>query len=118
MTGERAIEPAALTLACAGSCPSRRSAFDDGQDVALVHDEELLAADLDLGAGVGGKQHLVVLLDLQCRALAGVEQLTVADFDHAAALGLFLGGVRQDDSTGGFLLGFQPLDEDPPRQAI
>ena len=41
------------------SRPDLRSAFDDRQDVLLADDEEILALDLELGAGVLRVQDLV-----------------------------------------------------------
>src|SRR5690606_37249898 len=49
--------------------------LEDGVDVALAQDHQLLAAELHLGAAVLGEQHGVADLDLHRLALAAVEQL-------------------------------------------
>jgi hypothetical protein len=38
--------------------------FDDAEDVALFHDEQILAVDLDLGAGPLAEQHVSIGLSL------------------------------------------------------
>src|SRR5207237_620139 len=76
------------------------------------HDHQLLALELDLGAGVAGEDDLVALLDADRDALALVRPLAVADGQHLASAGLLLGRVGQDDATLGLALGLQPLDQD------
>ena len=44
---------------------SRLLAFEHAEDVVLAHDEELLAVELDLGAGVLAEQDAVAGLDVQ-----------------------------------------------------
>ena len=53
----------------------RRQSVDDREDVLLADDEELLAVDLELGAGVLGVEDLVAVLDVHRLALAVVEDL-------------------------------------------
>ena len=36
----------------------------DSQDVRLVHDQQRVAVDIDLGSGIAGKQHPVTFADL------------------------------------------------------
>ncbi len=48
------------------------SSVNDRQDVILGHDEDILAVEFDLGAGVGTEDDLVALLDRERDALAGV----------------------------------------------
>src|SRR5687767_11130110 len=86
--------------------------LDDGEDVVLAHDDELFAVDLDLGAGVAGEDDFVALLDGKGRAFAVVETAAVADGEDLAALGLFLGGVGEDDAALGLGFGLDTLDED------
>src|SRR5262245_11781234 len=88
------------------------SSLDHGQHVVFDHDHQLFAVELDFGAGVAGEDDLVALLDVDRRALAGVEALAFTDGQHGAALGLFLGGVREDDPALGFALGLHALHED------
>src|SRR5258706_9721222 len=65
----------------------------DGQDVGLAQDEQVLIEQLELGAAVLGEEDAVADLDLHRRARATLEQLASADRDHLALLGLLLGGI-------------------------
>src|SRR5258708_29972721 len=80
--------------------------FDDAHDVALLHDQELFAVDLDLGARPFAEQHSVADLEL-----AGLVAAAGANRDHFALGGLFLGGVGNDDAAGGLLFGLDALDD-------
>src|SRR6266566_9814328 len=95
-----------LLETCVGvvSQATRSSVLDDGEDVLLAHDEELVAVDLELGPGVLGVEDLVALLDVDRLALAVIEDPARTDREDRALLGLLLGGVRQDDATLGHLL--------------
>src|SRR3954471_24792131 len=86
--------------------------IDDREHVILAHDHQLLAVELDLGAGVAGEDDLVAFLDVERGALAVVEAAGVADGPGLATLGLLLGGVGEHDAALGLALGFQPLDQD------
>src|SRR5262250_1243575 len=85
--------------------------FDDAHDVALLHDQELFAVDLDLGARPFAKQHPVTDLDVDRDQLAGLVAAAGANRDHFALGGLFLGGVGNDDAAGGLLFGIDALDD-------
>src|SRR3981081_3317294 len=87
--------------------------LDPGQhphDVALFHDQELDAIDLDLGARPFAEQHPVSDLDVDRDELAALVAATGPDRDHLALLRLFLGGVGNDDAAGGLLLGIDTLE--------
>src|SRR4051794_20874279 len=86
--------------------------LDDGQHVFLAHDHELFAVEFDFGSGVAGEDDFVAFLDVDRGALAAVQALAFPDAQHLPAARLFLGGVRQDDSTLGFALSLDALDED------
>src|SRR5688500_71501 len=86
--------------------------LDDREDVVLGHDHEFFAVELDFGAGVAGEDDLVALLDVDGGAFAGFEAFAFADAEDLAALGLFLGGVGEDDAGLGLGFGFHALDED------
>src|SRR6476661_818225 len=88
------------------------SALDDREDVLLAHDEELVAVDLELGAGVLRIEDLVPLLDVHRLALPVVEDATGPSGEDLALLGLLLGGVRKDDPALGRLLTGGRLDDD------
>src|SRR5689334_18571049 len=79
-------------------------ALEDAHDVALLHNEEFLPVDLHLGARPLAEQHLVALLDVEGRDLAGLVAGAWADGDDLALL-RFLGcRVRNDDAAS--CLGF------------
>src|SRR4051794_36959797 len=72
---------------------------DDAHNVGLLHDQEILAFDLDLGAGPFAEQHPVARLDVEVDELAGLVAAAWADGDNLALLGLLLRGVRNDDAA-------------------
>src|SRR5712692_7016789 len=74
-------------------------------DVGLLHDQELLAIDLDLGARPLAEQHLVAGLDVGRNDLAALVAAAGADGDDLALRRLLLGGVGNDDAALRFLLG-------------
>ena len=78
---------------------------DDAHDVALLHDQEFLAVDLDLGARPLAEQDAVAGLDVDRDELAGLVAAAGADGDDFALLRLFLGGVGDDDAARGLLFG-------------
>ncbi len=72
-----------------------------------------------LGAGGGrlgprklAEEHAVSSLDIDLLELAVVADHTLADSDDLSLLRLLLGGVGNDDASGGGLL-IDALDEDP-----
>src|SRR6266550_1243484 len=81
-----------------------RSVLDDGEDVLLADDQELVLLDLELGPGVLAVEDLLADLDVHRFALAVIEHSARADGEDAALLGLLLGGVRQVDPALGHLL--------------
>src|ERR1700694_753802 len=105
-------------------CPSRGTALSSGglllcfrfgqhaQDVALLHDEVLDAADPDLGARPFAEQHPVAHLDVHRDELAGLVAATGPHRDDPALLRLFLRGVGNNDAAGGFFLGIDTRKRD------
>src|SRR4051812_2846158 len=89
----------------------RRSA-DNPEDVAFLHDDEVLTVDLHLGARPFAEQDLVAGLDVRRRHLAVVGARAGADGNDFAFLRLFLGGVRDDDPASGLFVGLDSADED------
>src|SRR6476620_3024875 len=79
-------------------------ALDDAHDVGLLHDQELLAIELHLGAGPLAAQDAVARLHVERHQLALLVAAAGADGDHLALLGLLLGGVGDDDATRSLLL--------------
>src|SRR5690606_39193428 len=88
------------------------SADDDRQHVASGEHEVLLATELHLGAAVLGVEHLVTDGDVERNAVAVVVDAAGAHGDDLALLRLLLGGVRDDQTRRGDLLGFDLLDDD------
>src|SRR3954471_1384113 len=50
---------------CSGGFGERRCAFDDAEQVTLLHDEKVLAVELHLGPGPLAEQHAVAGLDVE-----------------------------------------------------
>src|SRR5262245_5960256 len=97
---------------CSGGLLLGRALFDDAHDVGLLHDEELVAVDLDFRARPFAEQHAVADLDVDGDQLAGLVAAARTHRDDLALGGLFLGGVGNDDAAGGLLLGIDALDDD------
>src|SRR6267142_5912353 len=87
-------------------------AFNDAHDVRLLHDEEILAVELDLRAGPFAEQDAIALLDVEWNERALFIAGARADGDDLAFHRLFLGGVRNDDATLGFAFFLDALDHD------
>src|SRR5215469_1153150 len=88
-----------------------RRFVDDSHDVGLLHDQELLAVDLDLGARPFAEQHAVADLHIDGGQLAGFVAAARADGDDLALGGFLLGGVGDDDAAGGLFLGIDALND-------
>src|SRR5262249_45690264 len=85
---------------------------DDAHDVGLLHDQEFLAVDLDLGARPFAEQHAITFSDIDRNELAGLVAATRTNGDDLALRRLFLGGIRDDDAAGGFFFGPDAPDDD------
>src|SRR5438552_12130492 len=90
--------------------------LEHAQDVAFLHDQQVLAVQLDLGAGPLAEQDAVSGLDVERLDLAALIASAGADGDHFAFLRLFLGGIGDDDPASGFLFFLDALDEDAVSQ--
>ena len=86
--------------------------FDNAEDVVLAHHQILFAFDLDLGAGVLAEEDPVAYLDVHPQHLAVLGHLPLADGDDLALLGFLLGGVGDDEASGGLGLFLDPFDDD------
>ena len=84
---------------------------DDPQDVGFLHDDQLFAVDLDLGARPFAEQDLVASLDVERGDRAVLGAGPGADGDDFAFLRLFLGRIGNDDPAGGFSFSLDPADE-------
>src|SRR2546422_7396053 len=85
--------------------------FNDAEDVILAHDEICVSVDLDFSATELTDEHLVALLDFEGNLLAAVIGLTRADGNDFAFLGLFLGGIGDNNPALLRLPLFQRLDQ-------
>src|SRR5262249_30763509 len=85
--------------------------FDDAHNVALLHDQQLFAVDLDLGAGPFAEQHPIADLDVDGNELAGFVAAAGTDGDDLALGGFLFGRVGNDDAAGALLFGVDALDD-------
>src|SRR5438445_1571882 len=111
----RALQALLRARACSGLGGLLLAGRDVGEhahDVALLHDQQLLAVDLDLGSRPLAKQHAVADLDIDRDQLAALVAATGADGDDFALRGLLLGSVGNDDAASGLLFGVDALDHD------
>src|SRR6185437_16030885 len=91
-------------------------AFDDAHDVGFLHDQELLADDLDLGAAPLAEQDPVAGLDVEGNEFAVFVAGARSGGDDFALLRLLLGGVRNDDAALRLFLAFDATDDDAVMQ--
>src|SRR6185436_8426222 len=85
---------------------------ENAHDVALLHDQQFLAIELDLGAGPLAEQHTVADLKIDWDQLASLVAAARAHGSDFALGGFFLGTVRNDDAASGLLFGIDALDHD------
>src|ERR1700692_1944776 len=85
---------------------------EHAHDVGLLHDQELLAVELDLGARPFAEQHAVADLEVDRNQLAGLVAAARAHGGDFALRRLFLGAVGNDDAALGLLFGIDALDHD------
>ena len=88
------------------------SAFEDAEDIVLAHDDVFGAVELDLVARILAEEDAISPLYRGLDQLAVVGRPTDADGYDLALLGLFLGGVGNDDTAGGRLFLVHPLYDD------
>src|SRR3954470_15423457 len=75
--------------------------LEHAHDVAFLHDQQLVAVELDLGAGPLAEQHPVTDLDAHRRQLALLAAGARPDGQDLALHRLLLGGVRDDQPALG-----------------
>src|SRR5271156_2284070 len=90
----------------------RDRAFDHAHDVGLLHDQELFAVDLDLGAGPLAEQDPFARLELYRREFAAFVPGAGSDRDDLALLRLLLDGVGNDDAAFRLVLALNAADDD------
>src|SRR5690606_10288130 len=81
------------------------------QDVGFLHDDQVFAVDLHFAARPLAEQDAVASLQLQGDELAVFVTDAGAHGDDFAFLGLFLGGVGDDDPALGLGFFFNALDQ-------
>src|ERR1700749_3431475 len=84
---------------------------NDAQDVAFLHDQQIFAIELDLGAGPLAEQDAVADGDVERMQLALLVTSAGADGQDFAFLRLFLGGVGDDDPALGLCFFLDAADE-------
>src|SRR6185295_7863557 len=84
---------------------------DHAHDVGLLHDQEVIAIDLDFGSRPLAEQHTIARLQVDRDELAGLVAAAWANGHDLALLRLLLGGVRNDDAALGLLLGVDALHD-------
>src|SRR5437867_11137878 len=87
------------------------SSAEDPEDVFLLHDEVLFAAQPDLVAGILAEEDSVAFLHRERELLAIVGHLAGAHGDDRALLRLFLGGVGDDEAAVLLILLVEAFDE-------
>src|SRR5262249_19218603 len=85
-------------------------------DVGLLHDQEFLAVELDLGARPFAEQHAIADLEVDRDQLAALVAAAGADRGDLALRRLFLRRVGNDDAAFGLLFGVDTLDHDAVMQ--
>src|SRR5579864_5923221 len=78
---------------------------DHAHDVGFLHDQKVLAIELDLGARPFAEQHGIADLQIDRDQLAGLIASARADGDDLALARLLLGAVGNDDAALGLLFG-------------
>src|SRR4051812_327038 len=112
LTSLAAIGAVSLVVLLSGGLGLGSAALEDAHDVGLLHDQELVAVELDLGAGPLAEQHPVADLDAHRRQLALVAAGARPDAQDLALHGLFLGGVGDDQPALGLRLFLDAPDDD------
>src|SRR5229473_2260420 len=90
----------------------RGTTLDHAHDVGFLHDDEVLALELDLGARPLAEQHAVARLDVERVQRAVLAPRARADGDDLAFHRLFLGGVGDDDAARCLRILFDAADQD------
>src|SRR3984885_10073275 len=90
-----------------------RHALDNTHDGGLLHDQQLFAIELDLGARPLAEQNAVTSLDIECHELALFIAGTRSDGDDLALHRLLFRRVGGDEAPRGLFFGVEPTDHDP-----
>jgi hypothetical protein len=90
--------------------------LDHAHDVALLHDEEILAVDAHLGARPLAEEHAITSLHVEGNELAALVAGAGANGDDFALLGLLLGGIGDDDAALRLFFVLDAADDDAVMQ--
>src|SRR4051794_9242132 len=112
LTSLAAICAVSSTVLLSGGLDLGGALLEHAHDVAFLHDQQLVAVELDLGAGPLAEQHAVAGLDAHRRQLALVAARTRPDGQDLALHRLFFRGIGDDDAALGLLLLVDALDDD------
>src|SRR6266581_7731773 len=85
---------------------------DDAHDVAFLHDHQVFAVELDLGARPFSEQHAVAALDVERVQLAVLVARARANGDHFALHRLFLRCVGDENAAGALRFRLDTADQD------
>src|SRR3954454_1992418 len=113
LTSLAAIGAVSLVVLLSGGLDLGGALVEHAHDVAFLHDQQLVAVELDLGAGPLAEQHAVADLDAHRRQLALVAAGARADRQDLALHRLLLGGVGDDQTALGLLLFLDAADHHP-----
>src|SRR5271170_4050944 len=84
----------------------------DAHYVGLLHDQQLLAVDLDFRARPFAEQHAIAGLEFGRDELAAFVSGAGADRDNFALLRLLFDGIGNDDAALSLVLAFKAADDD------
>src|SRR6185503_6389487 len=106
-----------MVLAAISASKSSRGAhrglsLEHTEDVALLHDEQLLAVDLDLGAAPFSEQHAVTGFDIEGHDFARLVTGAGAYGDDLTLHGLFLHRIGDDDAASGLGIFLNAANDD------
>src|SRR6516165_7220101 len=104
--------PYVLTRQPLGRLLADDGLFDHAHNVAFLHDEVFDTVELNPGARPLAEEHSVAFLEVDRNELAGFVPAAWTDGDHLALSRLLLGGIRNDDSAGGLIVGVDPRNHD------
>src|SRR5579863_3879240 len=112
MNGLRPIRKDMKQLLNIGVCTSRLAQLlQDAEDLVFLQNQQLVAVNFDLGAGVLAKEDAVAGFHFERDALAGVQEFAIADSLDHGLLRLLLRAVGNDDPSAALLAFFHPFYE-------
>src|SRR5947207_5138222 len=90
----------------------RGGPVEHAHDVRFLHDHQVLAIELDLGARPLREQHMIAAFDVERMQLAGLVAGAGTDGEYFAFHRLFLNRVGDEDPAGGLRLRFDTANQD------